>query len=173
MGRKSRPMPREPYTLVTERLRLCPVCTDDAPALLALFRTAFVRRYLLDDALVELDWVLTTLGESEAMFDRQRFGLWSAFLAAGSDLIGFCGFIAESDEPRLICGLSEALSGMGFAREAALAVVAFASDQGLDPIRASVDAANVASRALRDALGFEIIQTSDGHSGAALLYEKR
>lgn len=166
-------MPREPDTLVTERLRLRPVGADDAAALLALFRTAFVRRYLLDDALVELDWVSTKLGESEAMFDRRGFGLWSAFPGDGSELIGFCGFIAESDEPRLIYGLSEAVSGRGFAREAVLAVVAFVSDRGLDPIRASVDAANVASRALLDALGFKVVQTSRGHSGEVLLYEKR
>ena len=62
---------------------------------------------------------------------------------------------------------------MGFAREPAMAVVAFESDQGLDPIRASVDAANVAPRALLDALGFDVVQTNRGHSGAALLYEKR
>ena len=63
-------MPYEPCTLLTERLRLRPVCDDDSPALLALFRTAFVRRYLLDAAFVERDWVLTTLGESASMFDR-------------------------------------------------------------------------------------------------------
>ena len=165
-------MPHEPCTLATERLRLRPVHAGDAAALLALFQTAFVRRFLLDDTRVELDWVIDRLRESEAMFNRLGFGLWGLFVGEGPDLIGFCGFVAEGDEPRLIYGLSESLSGKGVAREAALAVVAFASNRGLTPIRASVDAENVASRALLEALGFDVVETSQGLLGPVLLYEK-
>lgn len=163
-------MKQESRYLETPGLRLRPVRADDGPALMALFNSPYVRRYLLDDERVDATWVDAAILESERMFDRVGLGLWALFEGDRTELCGFCGFIAEENEPRLIYGLAEALTGRGLAREAAVAVVAVAAARGMKPVRASVDAANTSSRKLLEALCFEIVQTNPGRSGDVLIY---
>ncbi len=105
------------------------------------------------------------------MFAREGYGLWAMSRIGAAPLLGFCGFILEANEPRLIYGLAEDAAGGGLAREAAQAVTGHAAARGLRPVRASVDGENTASRALLHALGFQIVSAEPGRLGEVFLYE--
>lgn len=141
----------------TARLVLEPFAPADAAALLALFRDRHVRRYLLDDTLVDAEWVAAEIDSSRDRFAAGQLGLFAARLRPGGDLVGFVGLrpFAESDLPQLIYGLLPNFVGRGLARELVRAVVdATFLLHGQRELLAVVDAPNLASIRLLRALGF-------------------
>lgn len=148
----------------TARLELAPVREDDVPALLALFRDPEVRRYLLDGRVVEEAWVR---GEVEA--SRQRFtdggaGLWAIRRRGEAAVVGFVGFRAFFDPPRmqLLYGLSPSSWGRGYATEAAEAACRYAFDVlGWDEVAAATDLPNAASIRVLERLGMARRETTD------------
>ncbi len=62
----------------TDRLVLEPFAPADAAALLALFRDRHVRRYLLDDTLVDAEWVAAEIDSSRDRFAAGQLGLFTA-----------------------------------------------------------------------------------------------
>lgn len=53
-----------PFTLQTDRLSLTPFAQADLPELHALFTNPSVRRYLMDDLIVDETWRLMLLTEA-------------------------------------------------------------------------------------------------------------
>ena len=45
--------------------------------LLSLFRAPEVRRFLLDDQMVDRDWMMSEVATSEALFETHGCGLWA------------------------------------------------------------------------------------------------
>jgi hypothetical protein len=110
----------------TER-DLAPVDRDE---LIALFNRPGVRRYLLDDELVSIEWVDEMIQKSLQLFTSAGYGLWAARPKELTDIIGFAGFgyLHEPSELQLLYGLHPANWGQGLATEAARAVVGHAFD---------------------------------------------
>ncbi|QSB12825.1 GNAT family N-acetyltransferase [Natronosporangium hydrolyticum] len=75
-----------------------------------------------------------------------------------ADVIGYCGLVFQGngppDEPELAYELLRAVHGLGYATEAARAVVSWASDAGYPRLWAGVRDWNAASRRVLAKLGF-------------------
>lgn len=124
--------------LKSARTLLRPFAATDSEELLAVFRDADVRRYLLDDSVVAAEWVDDEIAASDERFARIGAGLWSIRLARATAIIGFTGFREFFDPPQLqlLYALLPFHWGCGLATEAAARVVehafddlAFADDQ--------------------------------------------
>jgi putative acetyltransferase len=150
--------------MYTARLKLLPFCESDVPELLAMFRDAHVRRYLLDDNRVDEAWVRSEVRASAALFARGGLGLFVARLRKSDALVGFTGLRQYSDPPetQLIYGILPAFVGQGLATEMARAVVDAAILRlGMAELRAAIDAPNVASGRVLERLGFRSAPSGD------------
>ena len=159
--------------LLTERLRLVPCAEGDVEALHALLTHPEVRRYLMDDKLVERTWVFDVIASSRRTFAEARYGLWRVESLADGALIGLAGLrvTAGAREPQLLYALDPAYWGRGLATEAAQ--VAF------DDLRTRVGLRRIVSIAQRDnepsirimkALGFTFERAMDYHGFPCVLH---
>jgi hypothetical protein len=94
----------DPHVIETRRLILRPLTAADCTAFHALLVEPGVRRYLLDDEVVTLDWVVGAIADSVRRFAVGDLGLWAlrlrapepdtdaAISTAVTDVVGFCGF---------------------------------------------------------------------------------
>ena len=149
------PHPHAP-DLLTARLALRPFAPADVEALHRLFLDPGVRRWLLDDELVPIDWVRGEIEASDARFRAGSAGLWTVAERERPDVIGFAGFRPFHDPPELelLYGLHPAHWGRGLATEAARAVVDHAFQRlGFREVVASADTPNVASLRVMERLG--------------------
>lgn len=140
----------------SERLTMLPISDGDAESLLGVFQDAAVRRYLLDDATVSLDWVKDEIASSSQRFASIGAGLWAIRLTGTTDIVGFVGFREFFDPPRLqlLYGLLPTYWRQGLASEAAKGVCghAFAA-LGFSRIEAAMDEPNRRSIAVAERLG--------------------
>jgi RimJ/RimL family protein N-acetyltransferase len=136
---------------------------DQVPELLALFQDPHVRRFLLDDAVVDRAWVEAEVEASEQRFGAGEIGLFAARDAQGV-LFGFCGMRPFFDPPvpQLLYGLRPAYTGRGYATAMARQVLAQLRAAGARTVNASVDAPNRASQRVLLRLGFALTRASDG-----------
>jgi RimJ/RimL family protein N-acetyltransferase len=157
--------------IVTERVALTPFGPGDAPALLALFREPAVRRYLLDDEVVDHAWVDSEIDNSRARFAAGRLGLWLARDRATSEVLGFAGYREFYDPPveQVLYGLATATTGRGLATEITRAMIEHAfRDPERGEVRASTDEPNLASVRVLERLGFARRSREPGPRGAQL-----
>lgn len=154
--------------LETTRLRLTPFAPEDAAELLAVFRNADVRRYLLDDTVVSPDWVAEEIAASARRFAEGKLGLWSLRLHGTKPVIGFAGFLPVRGVSQLMYGLLPEYWHRGLATEAARIVIAAAKAAGRREIVAATDIPNEASQQVLRRLGFIEQARSDG----LVAYEK-
>jgi len=145
----SAPAPGPRRVLSTRRLVLTPVSPDDEVELLTLFREPAVRRYLLDDLLVDAAWVAAEVAASGERFDTGSAGLWAIRDGAGGEsILGFAGFRPFFDPPelQLLYGLYPDAWGRGYATEAASAVLGHAfTVLGFSLVTAATDVPNARS----------------------------
>jgi ribosomal-protein-alanine N-acetyltransferase len=147
--------------LETPRLVLRPVRPHDHATLHGMFIQPGVRRFVFDDEIVTLEQVTEIIQTSGDLFRTQQFGLWlarpSPASAAGDAPIGFGALWHFRDPPELelLYGVADAEVGLGYGREIARAVIDYGfTTLHMPAIRASTDAAHVASRRLLEALDF-------------------
>lgn len=88
--------------LRTDGIAMRPVVEGDAESLIGVCRHAQVRRYLLDDRLVSLEWVNDEIASSVEQLAVLGAGLWAIEVADGSRSVGFVGFREFFDPPRLV-----------------------------------------------------------------------
>lgn len=90
--------------------------------------------------------------------EEPRPGILAVERKATADVIGYCGLVfhgnGSPDEPELAYELLRAAHGCGYATEAGLAVVTWASEAGYSRVWATVRDWNVASRRVLEKLGF-------------------
>lgn len=143
--------------LNTARCDLRPVTETDAGALHALWTSRGVRRFLWDDEIIPREKTDDVIARSEALFERNDFGLWLVRERFDKSVTGFAGLwpFREADEFELLYGIDERLWGHGYAVEAARAVIDYCfSSLDMPVIRASTDADNAASIRVLEKLGF-------------------
>jgi len=159
-------------TLSTARLTLKLFEDVHVARLLELFRDPHVRRYLLDDALVEREWVEEEVGTSRERFESGSLGLFAAHLRDTTDtLVGFVGFRPFYVPPvlLLVYGVAPGYVGQGFASEMAKAVVDVAfAEHGFTNVRASTDEPNSASVRVLERLGMKLAGTEPGERWSQL-----
>jgi [ribosomal protein S5]-alanine N-acetyltransferase len=148
------------------RIVLSPFADAHVDPLLAFFRDPHVRRYLLDDSLVDREWVEGEVRASRERFEAGSLGLYAAHLREAPDaLVGFVGFRPFYEPPvlQLVYGVSPAHVGRGIAGEMAKAVIDLAfGDLGFREVRASTDEPNRASVRVLERLGMTLVATEPG-----------
>lgn len=148
--------------LVTPRLELWPVQSAHRTELHRLFTDPDVRRYLLDDTIVGIDWVDETIAASQRQFDEFGHGLWAVYQKGQPTLIGVCGYVVMG-QLELLYALLPGHWRRGFATEAARAVVDYGfREAGLTEIIAATDTPNAASFGVMERLGMRSWKTKDG-----------
>jgi ribosomal-protein-alanine N-acetyltransferase len=164
-------------SLGTPRLTLDPLADTHVEALLDLFREPHVRRYLLDDAVVDRAWVDGEVEASQARFASGSVGLYAAHHRNEPDrLVGFAGFRPFYEPPvlQLVYAVAPEHTGRGIAREMARAVIDLAfSRYRFEEVRASTDAPNLASVRVLERLGMTLIATEPGQRWAQLHFALR
>lgn len=151
--------------MYTSRLTLLPFAPDDAPALLALFRDPHVRRFLLDDQLVDADWLRHEIASSAGRFASGGIGLYTARQRRDNALVGCAGLRPFDDphKPQIVYALLPEFTGQGLATELAQAVIDAAFLQcDLPELHAAIDAPNHASERVLVATGFAAAGSSPG-----------
>ena len=144
-------------TLTTRRCELRPVSSGDTAELHRLWTSPGVRRFLWDDEIIPLERAAEAVETSLELFRTRRFGLWAVRLTGTPAIAGFAGLWPFRDPPEfeLLYGVAEPLWGRGYAVEASRAVLDYCySSLAMPSVRASTDAANVASVRVLDKLGF-------------------
>lgn len=142
--------------IASERLIMLPITDGDAESLLGVFQDPAVRRYLLDDATVSLDWVKHEIASSKERFASTGAGLWAIRLTGTMSIVGFVGFREFFEPPRLqlLYGLLPDYWGRGLACEAAKRVCDHAFEVlGFSRIEAAMDEENSRSIAVAERLG--------------------
>src|SRR5262245_326403 len=106
-------------TIWTARLRLDPFTRADEDVLYAMFRDDGVRRFLLDGALIDRDWVRTEIEASVGRFASGSLGIFLARDRSSDQAIGFAGFRPFREPPvlELLYGLYPAFWNRGLATE--------------------------------------------------------
>lgn len=147
--------------LRTKRCVLRPIAPGDAEALHEMFVNPGVRRFLWDDRVIPMQQTVATIAQSQQMFADHGFGLWGVWLFEARTPCGFGGLwpFREPPDLELLYGVAEPFWRRGYATEIAQAVVAYCfGSLGMPEIRASTDAANVASVRVLDKLGFSRVR---------------
>ena len=152
--------------LATQRIVLTPFVDAHVDPLLAFFRDPHVRRYLLDDSLVDREWVEDEVRTSRERFEAGSLGLYAAHLREAPDvLVGFVGFRPFYEPPvrQLVYGIGPEHVGRGIATEIAKAVIDVAfGELGFREVRASTDEPNRASVRVLERLGMRLVATEPG-----------
>lgn len=153
------------FTLQTDRLTLTPFAEADLPELHALFTDPDVRRYLMDDLVVEKTWTADVVEKSTAMFRDIGYGLWAVRKTGQRPIIGFCGYwrFEHLKHPlQLIYGLLPNWWGRGLATEAARTMLDYGFDAvGFTEIIAATDPPNLASVRVMERLGMAHLETDE------------
>jgi [ribosomal protein S5]-alanine N-acetyltransferase len=172
------------HVLITERLVLCPVTTDDQATLLAHWTLPDVRRFLFDGAALSAAEVAATIEESVGDFAAAGYGVWlileqdrpalAGTALAGTALAGTAGLRPLDDLGlEIFYSLAPGSWGRGYATEAARAVVDHAlGPLGLPEVLAEVDEGNAASVAVIKRLGMIPFAVVPGALGRMTRYRK-
>lgn len=154
----------QPREIHTQRLRFCPLTTDDLDRLHQLWIHPQVRRYLWDDEMIPKEQTLSIIHQSIDLFEANQFGLWAIFPHAKEreeTLAGFAGFWFFHDPPelQLIYGIHPNYWGRGWGTEAAKVMIQYGFDfLHFNQVIASTDAANLASIRVMEKAGMQFQQ---------------
>ncbi len=143
--------------LLTARLRLVPVTTQDCDLILAMLRNDQIKKYLCDNKDLEKDVVKSIISQSESLFEEKGIGLWLIKDPASHSTKGICGFF-KSDLLELIYVIHPNFQNQGFATESSLEVIAHFNQLKLkDDIFAKIDLPNLESHLVASKIGMKEI----------------
>ena len=144
--------------ILTDRLQLFPVASQNAKELHKMWILPQVRKYLWDDRIISIQETQDIIDRSIIAFENNEYGLWLAKLREDRCLIGFCGYwpFFEPPQIQLIYGLDPDYWKQGFGTEIAKAMVEYGfNNYQFDTIYSACDADNIASVALMERIGME------------------
>ena len=164
--------------LETQRLRLRPFASSDAPVVLELVNDPLWLRFIGDRNVHTAEDARRYLDEKIiASYGRHGFGLYLVERKPDGEPLGMCGLVKRDTLPHADIGFAflERHRGRGYALEAARATLEFAEALGLDPVLAIATAANERSVRLLERLGFryERALERDGSESAVNLYSRK
>jgi RimJ/RimL family protein N-acetyltransferase len=160
--------------LITERLILRPVTTENQAVLQAHWDTPDVRRFLFDGAMLSPAEITETIMESQRGFAAAGYGLWLVSDRDGTELVGTAGLRPLEDLGlEIFYSLAPRSWGRGYATEAASAVVEHAlGPLGLPEVLAEVDGGNAPSVAVVKRLGMTAFGVVPGVLGPMTRYRR-
>jgi RimJ/RimL family protein N-acetyltransferase len=167
-------MVQQGLELTTRRFVLRPITRADASPLHDLWASPGVRRFLWDDEAIAIERTQEAIEQSQRLFREYQYGLWGAWSIDGLTLDGFAGMwpFREPAAVELLFGVAERLWGNGCATEMAEAVIAYCFDSlAMSVVRASTDAANMASTRVLEKLGFDFVHRSTVGGLDTVFYE--
>ncbi|PSB54530.1 N-acetyltransferase [Chamaesiphon polymorphus CCALA 037] len=149
------------FELETQRLRLQPIVASDSIALHEIFIDAYVRKYLCDDRVWELQQIEEMSLENQNLFDTQKLGLWFIKTKDTEEIVGFIGlwYFFEEEQPQLVYALIPTATKKGYATEAALKIIEYCfKELGYKYLLASCDRPNLESIKLTQRLGMREVE---------------
>ena len=145
--------------LLTSRLRLVPVETQDCDLILTMLRNDHIKKYLCDNKDIEKDVVESMIRKSDSLFAEKGIGLWLIKDQANHVTRGLGGFIL-SDLLELIYVIHPNFQNQGLATESCLKVIDYFKQLKLkDDIFAKIDLPNVESHWVARQIGMKEIGT--------------
>jgi len=149
--------------LVTPRLIIRPFTLDDAPFILRLLNEPSFIENITDKGVRTLEQARDYLVQGPlASYAAHGHGLWLVQHRGTGNPMGMCGLIRRDTLPEVDLGYAfvPEFWGLGYAREAAEACVAWGRDTlGLPGLLAIVSPGNASSIRLLSALGFQLTGT--------------
>jgi RimJ/RimL family protein N-acetyltransferase len=146
------------YVLVTDRLILRRLSTDDAAFILELVNDPGWLRFIGDRGVRTLDDARQyILSGPVDMYERLGFGLYAVELKDSGALMGMCGLIKRATLPDVDLGFAflPRFAGQGYASEAAAGVLSYAHQAlGLARVLAITSPDNERSIKLLERIGF-------------------
>jgi [ribosomal protein S5]-alanine N-acetyltransferase len=138
---------------------LRPVEERHVDAMHALWIDPDVRRYLWDDIIITRDRAAEAVAASVSDFEHHAYGLWAVHLKLTGALGGFCGLRSTDDAPELLYGFVREYWGLGYATEAAGAVLDHAfRTLRMPAVDAATDAPNRASMRVLERLAMTFVR---------------
>ena len=134
---------------MTKRLKLIPFTKQDGDLLNELFTDPYVRKYLWDDEIIDMQTTRKILEKNEEYFNSNKWGMWKIVPIKLKKTIGFVGlwFFYDEPQPQLIYGLLKSFVGNGYATEASRRIVEYAFENlQFNYLIAAIDEPNVASQ---------------------------
>lgn len=135
--------------LETKRLKLFPFQSSDLDLLHRTFTDSFVRKYLWDDEVIQVEQTQEILRINKQRFNDNNWGLWKVMIKPDYSYAGFAGLWVFFDEnqPQLLYGLLPEKSKSGYATEASRAIVDYAFEKlEFDYLIATCDTPHIDSR---------------------------
>ncbi|MDW3194282.1 MAG: GNAT family N-acetyltransferase [Cytophagales bacterium] len=160
-------------TLETNRLLLHPFKMDDIEVFHQINTDPFIRQYLWDDVVIDQSTAQEILATNRKQFDHHQLGLWKIRLKSKSEIIGYTGLWNFFDEPQpqLIYALLPQYSKLGFASEAAQAIIDYAfRELGFTYLIAATDEPHKASQHVAQRLGMSFVEKRIEDGKATLFY---
>ena len=167
------------WLIKTDRLRLRAVDVDDSKLMLAVWNDPAFIRNVADRGIRTEEQARIAIEDGAAkLFEDYGYGPYCMSLKTNGELIGICGLFRREnlDDPDIGFAVLPKYCGLGYAGEAAVAVVKYARDcLELKTITAIVSPTNAASIRLIEKLGlaFERMITMPGEEDAIRLYSMR
>jgi len=162
----------------TDRLRLRPVTVDDAALMLAIWNDPAFIENVTDRGIRTVEQAREAIkAGAQKMFEDYGYGPYCMSLKSEGTMIGICGIFRREniDDPDIGFGVLPDFCGIGYAGEAAKAVVDYARDTlGIGVLNAIVSPTNTPSIGLIEKLGltFERMVTMPGEDDAICLYSR-
>ena len=135
--------------LETPRLKLIPFTLSDIDLLHQTLTDPFVRKYLMDDEVINYGKAQEFILTNEKYFEEKDWGLWKILIKEGDAYAGFAGLwiFFDEDQPQLLYGLLPGNLKHGYATEASEAVVEYAfTSLNFSYLLAACDAPNTDSK---------------------------
>ncbi len=141
--------------LLTDKLRLVPVETQDCDLILVMLCNDKIKKYLCDNKDIEKEVVESIISKSESLFEEKGIGLWLIKDPVNHSIRGFCGFL-NNDVLELIYVIHPDFQNNGFATESSLRVIDYFNQLKLkDDIFAKIDLPNVESHLVANKIGMK------------------
>lgn len=157
--------------IVTGRLNIRRFVRSDAEALVGLFEEPRVHRFVGDGVALSIDDARLWVERSRENIDRFGYGTGAVVERGSSTLIGWAGFARPGDgSEEIVYGLAPERWGRGYGSEIVAALLRFAEERGIAPVRATVDPNNCASIRLLDRAGFRLVEKHYRGQGHTNLY---
>ncbi|WP_394727303.1 GNAT family N-acetyltransferase [Altererythrobacter sp. GH1-8] len=157
--------------LETARLQIRPFCAEDAPRMVEIFADPMVARFVGEGNSLAAEEATLWMRNSRANLARHGNGTGAVVERVSERVIGWAGIARPDDEePEIIYGFERSAWGKGFGTELLAALIGYARQTGLKPIRATVYSENTRSIALLDNAGFRLADAAWKEDPAIRLY---
>jgi ribosomal-protein-alanine N-acetyltransferase len=146
---------------------------DDVETIYQIWTDAGVRKFMWDDEIISYEEASAVVEKSVKYFRCKGLGLWAVLPHDEARIIGFCGywFFHEPPQLELLYGILTDQWGKGYAPEAAKAMLGFGFEElGFDEVKASADAANVASERVMQKLGMKFTARKEAEGLDTIFY---